>query len=298
MDALTTTVEIRSYWNAEHILFSAQVDALIPLIGRVRAALQIAVGSGADLRDADLRGADLCGANLRDADLRGADLCGANLCGADLRGADLRGADLRDANLCGANLRGADLRRANLRGANLRGADLRRANLCGADLRDADLRDANLRGADLCDADLCGANLRGAKGATIERTSPLAMLRHQPGTIRAFKVLNSRGEGHINGGLVYARDVLAEVPNADTSEHKMCAPGIHLATLDWCLREWRPGLIISAFDFAAADIAAIPLGTDGKFRVSRATRREDLPQHEIDRMLGRNPTPATPAEDA
>ncbi|EGP8065194.1 pentapeptide repeat-containing protein [Salmonella enterica] len=91
-------------------------------------------GSRADLRDADLRGANLC-----DADLRG-----ANLCDANLRGANLRGANLRDANL-----RGANLRDANLRGANLRGADLRGANLC----------DANLRGADLCGANLRDANL-------------------------------------------------------------------------------------------------------------------------------------------
>ncbi|ELN7592190.1 pentapeptide repeat-containing protein [Salmonella enterica] len=98
---------------------------------------------------ADLRGANLCGADLRGADLRGANLCGADLRGADLRGADLRGADLRGANLCDADLRGADLRGADLRGANLCGADLRGANLCGADLRGADLR-----GANLCDADL------------------------------------------------------------------------------------------------------------------------------------------------
>ena len=36
-------------------------------------------GARANLRDANLRGADLCGANLRHADLRGADLCGADL---------------------------------------------------------------------------------------------------------------------------------------------------------------------------------------------------------------------------
>ncbi|EAT8818672.1 pentapeptide repeat-containing protein [Salmonella enterica] len=93
---------------------------------------------------ANLRGADLCGANLYGANLRGADLCDANL----------RGANLRGANLYGANLRGADLCGANLYGANLRGADL-----CDANLRGADLCDANLRGADLCDANLCGANL-------------------------------------------------------------------------------------------------------------------------------------------
>ena len=69
-------------------------------------------GERADLRDADLRDANLC-----DADLRNADLRGANLCDADLRGADLRNANLRDANLCDADLRGADLCGANLRGA-------------------------------------------------------------------------------------------------------------------------------------------------------------------------------------
>ena len=53
---------------------------------------------------------------------RGADLCDANLRGANLRGADLCDANLRGANLCGANLYGADLCDANLRGADLCGA--------------------------------------------------------------------------------------------------------------------------------------------------------------------------------
>ena len=61
-------------------------------------------GKKADLRNANLRSADLCGADLRDADLRN----------AGLYGADLRGADLRDADLHYANLRNADLRGANL----------------------------------------------------------------------------------------------------------------------------------------------------------------------------------------
>ena len=91
--------------------------------------------------------ANLCGADLRDADLRGADLCDANLCGANLYDTDLYGADLRDADLRGANLYGADLHNADLRDADLRGADLCDADLHNANLCGADLHNANLRGA-------------------------------------------------------------------------------------------------------------------------------------------------------
>ncbi|AIA64321.1 hypothetical protein [Listeria phage List-36] len=53
---------------------------------------------------ADLSNADLKNTNLRLADLRGADLSNANLRGADLIFANLRGADLSNANLSDANL--------------------------------------------------------------------------------------------------------------------------------------------------------------------------------------------------
>ena len=98
---------------------------------------------------ADLRGANLFGANLSDADLRCANLSDADLPGADLSCANLRGADLSGADLSCANLRGA-----NLFGANLSDADLPGADLSGANLRDADLSGANLRGADLSGASM------------------------------------------------------------------------------------------------------------------------------------------------
>jgi uncharacterized protein YjbI with pentapeptide repeats len=58
----------------------------------------------------------------------------ADLREANLAGADLRGADLREADLAGANLQHADLRRARLNYTILFKADLRGANLEGADL--------------------------------------------------------------------------------------------------------------------------------------------------------------------
>jgi len=67
--------------------------------------------------------------NFYNADLRGADLLDANLRGADLRNADLKQAILLDANLRGADLRGADLYHANLINANIKGANFNEADI-------------------------------------------------------------------------------------------------------------------------------------------------------------------------
>ena len=122
-------IEIKNRWTG-NVIFSFECNTIMD-------CLIEAIRTGANLRDTDLRGANLTGANLR----------GANLTDADLTGADLRDADLRDADLMGANLTGADLRGADLMGANLTDADLRGANLMGADLRGADLRGAYFTGA-------------------------------------------------------------------------------------------------------------------------------------------------------
>ena len=90
--------------------------------------------------------------DLSHADLRRANLTGAQLQGALLYHSRLQRATLLDADLQGAQLILADLEDAALAGAQLQGADLTRANL-----RDADLRDANLRGADLSEVELGGA---------------------------------------------------------------------------------------------------------------------------------------------
>jgi len=205
-------------------------------------------------------------------------------------GANLQGANLQDANLRDANLRDADLRDADLRGANLRGANLRGANLRDADLRDADLRDANLRDADLRDANLRGAVLTGAdlmyaKGLNPNRLSPLWMLREQPGRIRAYKIVDAFGEGiYARAGghipIVYAVGESYAVEGADTDETHDCGAGLHVATLDWCLRAWREGYRILVVEFEAADIAAIPIASDGKFRVRRLTVVRELDAEE------------------
>jgi len=189
-------------------------------------------------------------------------------------GVNLSGADLSRANLFRADLSRADLSRANLSGVNLSRADLFRANLSGADLSGADLSWANLSRADLSRADLFGANLfganlSGAENVTAKRTTPLALLLDQPGPIRAYKLVTKDGVGPFNGGLTYAVGESYVVDNADTDESHSCGAGINLASWSWCLSGWRDGYRILVAEFEAPDIACIPIGSDGKFRVHR-----------------------------
>jgi hypothetical protein len=166
------------------------------------------------------------------------------------------------ANLSYANLSGTRLSYANLRYANLSHADLSHA-----DLSDADLSGANLRYANLSHADLSYARLSYAVGLSRHRVTPLLMLHDQVGKIRAYKLVRADGVGPFNGGITYEVGQTYSVANANCDEFTECGAGINLATLDWCMREWRPGYRILIAEFAAKDIAVIPIATDGKFRV-------------------------------
>jgi uncharacterized protein YjbI with pentapeptide repeats len=76
---------------------------------------------------------------------------------ADLRSADLSGADLTRQDLSRAKFGGANLTEANFSEANLSGADLSLAHFDGTELTDTRLQHANLTGTELADADLTGA---------------------------------------------------------------------------------------------------------------------------------------------
>ena len=95
------------------------------------------------------------------------------------------------------------------------------------------------------------------------------MLLDQPGPIRAYKLVTADGVGPFNGGITYASGLSYAVDDANTDPMEACGAGINLATFDWCLREWQPGYRVLIAEFTAADIAAIPTATDGKFRVHR-----------------------------
>ena len=69
--------------------------------------------------------------------------------------------------------------------------------------------------------------------------------------------------------MIYKKGKIVSVKNTNTDENTACGAGVNLATLDWCIKEWRSGMKILVCEFTKRDIAAIPVGSDGKFRVRR-----------------------------
>jgi hypothetical protein len=212
--------------------------------------------------------------------------------------ANLRGASLSGANLSEADLRWADLSEANLSEADLRGADLSGANLRGAYLSGADLRGADLRGADLSRADLSRASLRGARGLNKFRTQALLMLLDQPGPIRAYKLVKIDGRSPLaamNGGVEFIYEIgkMLEEPDANTDPTELCGKGIHVATLDWVLRNYKSGTHkVFVVEFTAADIACIPIASDGKFRVFCCTPVGEKTEEEMGLIVEREESAA------
>jgi uncharacterized protein YjbI with pentapeptide repeats len=166
-----------SMFDVSHVNSEGQVD--LRQINLRGANLNNSQFSGVDMTEADCNGASLqnltfTATNLSHVIFDGADLShskfwdGCAPCASFwdamleevvLSGALLEGANFTNANLCHANLEGANLSNAELWRANLQNADLGGAILFKANMTEIDLRQANLHRCNLRGANLYAANL-------------------------------------------------------------------------------------------------------------------------------------------
>ena len=193
---------------------------------------------------------------LHDADLRYANLCGADLHGADLSYANLHGADLSDADLRYANLSDVDLHGADLSYANLHGADLSDADLSYADLSDVDLRDANHVQLSIAkisilpdEGDIIGWKKAYVDGTMLLKSVIVKLLipsdaqrsnatgrKCRASKARVLDLQDKQGNslppdttaysGH-DTDFTYKKGETVHVEDFDTNRWKECAPGIH-----------------------------------------------------------------------
>jgi hypothetical protein len=164
--------------------------------------------------------------------------------------------------------------RADLSDADLSDADLWSANLRSADLSGANLSGANLSGANLSGADLSGANLTDTLLSNIDWLPYIGIVPDSKGKARAYKVINTLGEGCFNGGINYLNNKTTTVEDWDNDVTVHCSKGVNLATFQWCLNNKQDKtnrLLLMEFDVSPENVC-VPLGTDGKFRVKTAKR--------------------------
>ena len=111
------------------------------------------------------------------------------------------------------------------------------------------------------------------------------MLLDQVGKIRAYKLTKPDGSGPTYPGLTYEVGKTVKAADANTDPDNQCGAGVNLATLPWCLSQWRPGYRIFVCEFTRADIAAIPTATDGKFRTHRCRVVREIPEETIEEWV-------------
>lgn len=172
-----------------------------------------------DLREANLRKANLGEALIYGVDLSSADFTGANLqhanfsesnlSSARFTGADLHSAHFFKANLSGARLAGAMLMKSDFTRAILNSANLKHSHLYFADFNKANLIDADFTGARLDEANFSEANL------TRSNFSEASLLEVN------FTKANLTDAKLIGADLTHSNKMLADISGANISGSKV-----------------------------------------------------------------------------
>ena len=153
---------------------------------------------------------------------------------ADLRWADLRGANLKRAKLMWADLYKADLSKANLKGADLTGADLRWANLKGAENLNFPIacpEEGSFVGFKKCRDDLIvkleipADALRSSATTRKCRCSKAKVLSIT--NLDGSKSKCTEATSKRDASFVYKVGEIVEVPDFDTNRFNECSTGIH-----------------------------------------------------------------------
>jgi hypothetical protein len=106
--------------------------------------------------------------------------------------------------------------------------------------------------------------------------------RKHLGRVRAYKHVTKdlKSPHQTSTALQYKIGEMVEVKDAVTNEKTDCAAGINLAAPVWCLSHMKKAEHKDdralAFEFDMEDLAAVPVNTDGKFRVFRALCVEEV----------------------
>jgi hypothetical protein len=166
----------------------------------------------------------------------------ARLTASNMEANVLQRCDLSEADLSGSSLRGAAFLDCTLKKTTWKGAEITSATFIGCDLSGSDFVGADLEWTTLYDCDLsfvsfwrCGlkdTHLYSCHGPALYLRSDLELLREvSGGRLRAYRWETPEGAWRsppYEVGKTYHAAL-------NRNRRLGCAPGIHAATLDWCI---------------------------------------------------------------
>jgi uncharacterized protein YjbI with pentapeptide repeats len=241
---------------------------------------------GIELSDSDLSGSRLIKSDFSSGPLNrstahkatfdGSDLSGSNWSFMDLTGSTFISCDMRGIILSRCILSDCDFTDANLEGAVLTDCIMLKTKLCGARLLGAML------GGSLCDqTDLTGAHqvgcriwgavLKNAIGVDLELSTPMEILLHQPGKLRAFLAVDPKETPHVPMARIITPKEPVTVGAKGWHRHHV-AMNLKRKAVEKAEGKDIPDPVIPDLlevEFKARDITEIPYGSIGDFLVCK-----------------------------
>jgi hypothetical protein len=93
--------------------------------------------------------------------------------------------------------------------------------------------------------------------------------------------------------MAYAVGKTYSVKEYSDDERILCDKGLNVATLDWCLADsvTKNNIDFLEVEFKAGDIIAVPLATDGKFRVRKLKVLRKITREQAQAILNKHLAP-------
>lgn len=166
----------------------------------------------------------------------------------------------------------------SFRGAILNGVDFRGVDLSFADFTGAELKRTNFTGARLTGAKLSSADTSQAIGLATTSTEAFEIETGADGTLLGYKLVDENFQGifYRDQAMFYRVGAFVQAKKVQRDPFSLCGEGINLATIAWCQAtrktlspKLQKGSQIVVAAFTKGDLAVIPKGSTGKYRVER-----------------------------
>lgn len=254
-------------------------------------SLEVDTLEGFNFKGMDLTGISFSGMNLMGTKFKDALLCSTYFSGSYLAGASFVGMKTRDvggyrsspclsfgySNLSDVNFEGCNLKSCYFAYSLALNSNFNNADVSYSDFTSSFLRDSTFVGANVQGIKTCRANLTGVVGINKANYSPTKLLIDgMVGTIQAYKLVTDEYTGIHYPGLYYTPGAVFENMKADKNEDNGCSFGINLATLPWCISNYRPGMRIMRVSFDRSQLACVPYDIEGVIRVTGCRVLEEV----------------------